>query len=549
MLLLKSGGSMILKITKLILNLFIISIIFSSNTLKTSAKIPFDILKIVKENQEPDYKSCSQNNNYNNKKNLNNNHTNKSLNSAEETYTIIIYMCADNDLFPFAGRNIAQLKRIGSNSRIKIAVNLDMHRPGQPKKTKRLLIEKNKYTQIGNDLTMDSGDAQSLIDCCRWAITSYPSKNYILVLWNHGTGILEPAIKRAINPAKLFSFDPKTKLINLNRSKGFLDFINQEQQESNQNIISQNLQNNISNNPLITSKQDLEAINVINDFEDEIATDFRTNIATNYATTTRGICFDDSTGNYLTNLSLQHALKTICNNYLGGNKFAIIACDACLMSMLEVAIPLEKYAHYFVSSQEVELGTGYNYEAVLMPFLNKTLSKSELAQHIVKAYQEAYGRITHDYTQSAIDLSKIKALESNLQKLSSTLTYGLKNQKNKTVKEAIQLSKHKNFCTHFDEPTYIDLNHFYSNLHNNMSNFRLNDNNATNHFKATLEQVIKEGQQLISKVVIANTAGQNLRNAKGISIYFPEHHIHSSYYRSDVALNSGWLGFLKQYMS
>lgn len=416
--------------------------------------------------------------------------------SNSGTYTIIVYMAADNDLFPFAGRNIKQMQNIGSNEHIKLLIHFDMHRPGQKKVTKRLVIEKNKVLQVEPDMSMDSGDMNTLIDCFKWAVEKFPSDNYILILWNHGTGIIEPVLKRAINPSELFNYNQATKLIELNRNIGFLDYIN-------------NLGSTMEKS--------------------------------------RGICFDDSTGNYLTNQKLKSALQTICKTYLKGNKIAILACDACLMSMIEVASPLQNYVEYFVGSQEVELGTGYNYSTVLTPFATTSLDKTSFACHIVDAYTDTYNKITNDYTQSALDLSQITPLENNVTEISKTLINGLLNQKNKSVKEAIKLSKHKSFCTHFDEPTYIDLGHFFSNMLKNLPKCSLNSTNETNDFKNKLGQLLKDGIQLITNLVVANTVGSNLKNAQGISIYFPESNIHSSYSQSDFATNTNWLQFLITY--
>lgn len=413
-----------------------------------------------------------------------------------QTYTIMVQAAADNDLFPFLGRNIKQIQQIGSNEYIKILVNYNIHRPGQSKITKRLFIEKNKITQIGPDMSLDSGDANTLVNFCQWAIQNYPSEDYVLILWNHGTGIIEPPIKRAINPSQLFNYNPLTKLVELDRSIGFLDYIN---------------------SGTINTKE------------------------------SRGICFDDTTGNYITNQQLKEALRTICNQYLHGKKFALLACDACLMSMLEVASPLKEYAHFFVGSQEVELGTGYNYSIVLAPFLNRPLDKAMLARHIVSSYFETYSKITQDFTQSAFDLSIINMLEQNVDDIAQLLIHGLQNQKNRSVKDAIRLSRHRNFCTHFDEPTYIDLSHFYTNLINNISKVELNTPEGTIRFKEQITQLLNEGNNIISKVVIANTAGRNFKHAKGISIYFPESRIHNSYKQSEFALKTNWLNFLTNY--
>ncbi len=67
-----------------------------------------------------------------------------------------------------------------------------------------------------------------------------------------------------------------------------------------------------------------------------------------------------------------------------------------------------------VGSEEVELGAGWNYAHVLQPFLTGTIDNIAFATHIVNAYKLSYQQITNDFTQSAIDLSKIHLLEQNI---------------------------------------------------------------------------------------------------------------------------------------
>jgi hypothetical protein len=53
---------------------------------------------------------------------------------------------------------------------------------------------------------------------------------------------------------------------------------------------------------------------------------------------------------------------------------------------------------------------------------------------------------------------------------------------------------------------------------------------------------------LIEELVIANTAGRNLKNARGIAIYFPERTIHSSYQEALFLTSNAWGAFLTNYL-
>lgn len=423
-----------------------------------------------------------------------------SLRLPEKDWTFIIYMAADNDLAQFSRKNLIQAASVGSNNHINIVVHLDTKTPSHQKITKRYYVEKDKLILFSPENAtsyppMDSGDPHTLIDCCKWAISNFPAKKYALVLWNHGTGIIDIGRPRTINPSHLYNFNPVNNLLELDRSKEFFDYYMSQCPED-----------------------------------------------------PKGVCFDDTTGHYITNQGLEEALRIVCTEYLGGKKFSIIAFDACLMSMLEIGTLLQEFSDLMVSSQEVELGPGYPYDKILEPFNRGTLDPISFANQIVAAYKEAYTRITHDFTQSALNLSNIHLLQKNVDNVAELLLAALKIQKSNAVDKAIRLSRHKMLCTHFDEPSYVDLQHFYSNLHDNIDSFEFVAPNSGEKIKAELKVAIKQGLSLISSIVLSNAVGKNLSKAGGISIYFPERRIHSSYPKTNFAKQTKWLTFLGTYL-
>jgi hypothetical protein len=420
--------------------------------------------------------------------------------AIKKPWTCIVYMAADNDLRNFAMRNIKQMCQIGSNERINIVVQLDIKMPRVKKTTQRFLITREGPIQVNTkdpySQSMDSGKPETLISCCKWAIENYPATNYALMFWNHGSGIIDPNFNRVVCASELFRYNSTSNQLELDRSIGFLDFMN--------------------------------TLSIQSDPE-------------------RGICWDDSTGNYLTNQKLDAALNTICSTLLENKKFSLIGFDACLMSMLEVADIVKNYAHVMTASEEVELGTGLDYSQVLHPFLSQIPSPQELGAHITASYAFSYQKITSDYTHSALNLDRISLLEHNVHKVSQLLISCLQNQRNSSVKQALAASRNKNACTHFDEPSYIDLHHFYRNVLNNLKTFAFK-NGQQNALINQLHEALTEGCLIIEDVVIANVAGRNLSNAKGIAIYFPERGIHPSYRKTTFAQNNSWAAFLNQFM-
>lgn len=420
--------------------------------------------------------------------------------NVKKPWTILIYMAADNDLAPFARKNIIQLAKVGSTHLVNILVHLDILLPGKRKTTLRYYIEKDKLIVTNNQSpetqNMDSGNPATLISALKWAIENFPADHMMLDLWNHGIGIIDVGRPRTINPSELFIFNSSSNRLDLDRSMPFLEFITSLAKIPNQ----------------------------------------------------RGICFDDSTGNYLSNADLIHALSSVQKIFLGGKKIDIICFDACLMAMLEVANLIKPYAHYMVASQEVELGSGYDYEKVVAPLAKHSLDPITFSKHIVKEYENTYTRITNDYTQSSIDLTKITELENIIDSIAQLLIEALKNQQNQSVKNAIKTSRHKLLCTHFDEPAYIDLHHFLSNILSNLDRFNCSNSQIEHEIKSGLQIQIKHALKLINKTVLATVAGKNLKRAQGISIYFPEFKIHASYKKTPFASQNRWSQFIARYI-
>jgi len=419
----------------------------------------------------------------------------------KKSWTFFVYMAADNDLRGFGARNLQQLAVLGSTLHINIVVELHTRISQNKKITRRYYIEKDTIIHLTNtdtaDQALDSGSGQTLVSFCTWGIKNFPAEHYALILWNHGSGIVDPIHGRIINPSTLFNFNPITNKFELDRSIGFLDFISR------------------------TSDQLKE----------------------------RGICWDDHTGNYLNNQTLNAALNEICRSSLSGEKFDIIGFDACLMSMLEIANIVRQYAHIMVASQELELGAGWRYDNIIKPFIAKTLSPEKFARHIVKTYGENYEPKTDDYTLSAINLDKIKELENNISSVATLLIEALGAQKDKAVRNAIRASKNKLLCTHFDEPSYIDVHHLYVNLQANLKHFVFDGKEDKRMLMQTLDQLLTQGRSLMKDAVIANVVGKNLSQASGISIYFPENKIHGSYRKTIFAYTNSWIGLLTNYLA
>lgn len=436
----------------------------------------------------------------NNSPELNTQQEIRSIN-IEKPWTIMIYMAADNDLNYFAWKNLKQMELIGSNENINIVIQLNV--PGN-NTTKRYLIKKGKriLSQEHNTTQekLNSGSYHTLVNFANWGIKNFPATNYALILWNHGTGAIDPYFGRAINPADLFYLNPTDNKFEIDRGISYVTLI-------------------------------------YNEIYKHIRTDGK-----------RGICFDDSFKSYISNRDLETALSEIVSKSLNNKKLSLIGFDACLMSMIEVSSICKNYAEYFVGSQELEYGAGWKYDEVLEPFINCSFDPKSFAQHIVRSYEKSYQKHINDYTLSAMDLNKHHLLEENVNKLANILVESLKYQQGRKVSDTIRKCKSTQYCTCFDEPSYIDLGDFYLNLSQHIAHINLQNKELERKIQTQLSLILQEGLAIIKSLIIENRVGPKLKKAQGISIYFPEHTIIASYSKSPFALNTQWIKLLNKYI-
>lgn len=409
----------------------------------------------------------------------------------KKPWTFIVYMASDNDLFYFTKRNLGDMQKAGSNNNLNIVVQMDP--TGIEGRTKRLYVTKDKiyqtnYNQPSSFEKQDVGNPQTLIDCCKWAIQNYPADNYALILWNHGSGILDSVGGKLSNATALFRFNPATAMLELDRSVSFLHFAQAREDK-------------------------------------------------------RGVCFSDTYGTFLTNQKLEYALAQVIQ-MLPKKKIDLVGFDACLMGMTEVANLLKPYAEIMVGSQEVELGTGWPYNTVLEPLTQKALSPREFGIHITRAFSGLYQPITQDYTLSCVDLTRINTLEKAINTVSTDLLDALMYQEYDSVYRALKAARAKNICTHFSEPSYIDFDHFLKNVYESIPRMTLHY--TKQGIKDNLRNSINATRAAIKESVLSSINGRNVPNAKGLSIYFPLYFIDKTYYKTSFAQETKWLNVLQK---
>lgn len=211
----------------------------------------------------------------------------------------------------------------------------------------------------------------------------------------------------------------------------------------------------------------------------------------------KGICYDDTSGNYMEITQTRIAFETI------NKKFDIIACDACLMQMIEVAYEWREWVDFLVGSEESIPSEGFPYNTTFATCVsNPDITALQFSKDIVTAYQEKYQGT--DTTLSAINMSKI-----------NNFITPVLNDFADAIQASKQLSKIKSHylaCTRFSDHSLLDIYDFASRIKNDLT---ITDTIVKNTATAVIESLQEGSDNLIVKNY------SNSVNAHGVSIWGP----------------------------
>lgn len=292
--------------------------------------------------------------------------------SERADWTWMVYMAGDNDLSSAGSADLAQMRRVGSSSRLNTLVQFDT---AGAKGTRRIRVGKSgKKEDVDTLPETDSGDPKVLVDFVRWAREEYPAEHYALVLWNHGGGWEPSEMERVARSVRSPGFSVREAPMRA-ASKLRRTFF----RPSLERILAQSAHQ-------------------------------------------RAICSDDGSGHSLDTVELGKALAKIVK--ILDQPIDLLGMDACLMSNLEVAFEAAPYARVLVASEETEPADGWPYDTVLAPLAaDPSLTAASLGAQIVERYLASYAGDDDagDLTQSAIDLAKIADLTDPLGELAEVL--------------------------------------------------------------------------------------------------------------------------------
>ena len=139
-----------------------------------------------------------------------------------------------------------------------------------------------------------------------------------------------------------------------------------------------------------------------------------------------GVCFDETANDDGLTIAEINSVLNKLDHSVPGYHINIFGCDACMMATYEMAAMLSHHnIGYYVASEELEPGTGWYYTAWLdMLKEDPDLSDTDLCGAIIDSFMEAgLNNDPDDYlTLSAVDLSKMDALETRMEQFASVMS-------------------------------------------------------------------------------------------------------------------------------
>jgi len=120
------------------------------------------------------------------------------INVTKETWTIMVYMNAANDLSQYSLTNFEQMQEVASNPHVRIIVQWkqapSLGYSTAFDGTRRYLMQHSTAQSIDSQLIqdlgtgVDMGSSTTMNNFVTWASTYYPADHYAIVVWDHGNG-------------------------------------------------------------------------------------------------------------------------------------------------------------------------------------------------------------------------------------------------------------------------------------------------------------------------------------------------------------------------
>lgn len=402
---------------------------------------------------------------------------------ARKKWTVMVWIAGDNDLEEFGAKDLKEMQSVGSNADLSIVAQFDRMSDHH---TRRFEIRAGRSKQVADLGETNTGNPAVAADFFAWGIENYPADRLLAVIWNHGSGIDETDIYKSV------------------RASG-----GQVSHKGEENSVSARLVRQVLGSPLrrsLFASTPQEAI------------------------LAKGIAYDDTSKDFLDNAELRRVLDRVKTRT--GRCVDVLGCDACLMSMLEIAYQLKDHASVMVGSEETEPGEGWPYDRVLKALAEKPgMDARALGKTIVEAYGASYRGSGEAVTLSALDLTRALQVGELVSVLAKALVKGLG-----TAAEFGRITAAVNAAQRYYIPDFVDLGDLCAQLAATCKSAAVRD--AATALKTGLKK---------SGFVIANLKqGASVKKSTGVSILVPVRagKVSVTYSALEFAIKHDWDEFL-----
>ena len=403
-------------------------------------------------------------------------------------WTVMVYVAGYNNLSTFAGLDLAEMRKVGSNDDLKIAVFVKRL---EQQAAHRIIVGKDGAHEERQNLggKIDSGSPQTMLDFIKWAAAKAPAERYALIIWNHGSG-----------------WDP-------------LDFDEIYTQVKGAGVTPRELGTRASS-----------------ELGRSLFTPTLEKALTLPTAGARAIASDDGTGHSLDTIESGNVLAKTRKHL--GQPLDLLGMDACLMSCLEVAFQSAGDVRSIVSSEELEPGDGWPYHTILADLRTKpAMDGAALGKVVVKRYIESYKDLMEQWpvTMCAVHSAGVEGFSDALDAFTMALRKAIKDDD----VDAARLLRAHTRSVRFDGDL-IDLKTFCEQVRSQPF-----DAAVKTPAKKVLD-ALKPGGDL---VVANSTLGPKVERCGGVTAYLPAPTDEISPYYKDLkfAQRHGWDEFLRSY--
>lgn len=140
----------------------------------------------------------------------------KKASVTRSKWTVLVFLNASNDLYPYAKPNINQMEKVAYNPDVRFVVQWKESKligsDVDFDSTRRYLVKSDSTSAIKSEVVqdlgahVDMGDVNTLRDFIAWGKENYPADRYVVVLWNHGNG-WQRGLRAVPPPTRGISYD------------------------------------------------------------------------------------------------------------------------------------------------------------------------------------------------------------------------------------------------------------------------------------------------------------------------------------------------------